>query len=177
MLAFCFAAVCEGSIDELGAEQRHYGHGDDVGGEQREHHASASAVKIYLLTPTRKTTGKKTMLVAQVAASTANWTSLPPFSDAAPGSSPIFHVAEDVFQHHDGVVDEAGEGQGKAAQHHGVDGAAQAFSSKKAARQEMGMESSTLMVARNVAEEKQDHQCREDQADGALVDDVLDGES
>src|SRR6202522_4684938 len=50
---------------------------------------SASGVKIYLLTPERKVTGKKTMEVVEVAARTANETSIPPFSAASRGGTPI----------------------------------------------------------------------------------------
>src|SRR5271155_2408144 len=51
--------------------------------------ASASAVNRYLLTPVNKTTGKKTIAVLKVAASTASWTSLPPSSAALTLSEPI----------------------------------------------------------------------------------------
>src|SRR5271170_2113811 len=48
----------------------------------------ASAVNRYLLTPYKKMTGKKTIAVVKVAASTANCTSLPPRSAATSGDSP-----------------------------------------------------------------------------------------
>src|ERR1700722_12973456 len=50
---------------------------------------SARGVKMYLLTPERKVTGKKTMEVVEVAARTANETSIPPFSAASRGGTPI----------------------------------------------------------------------------------------
>src|ERR1700734_929917 len=50
---------------------------------------SARGVKIYLLTPERKVTGKKTMEVVEVAASTARETSMPPCSAASLGGTPI----------------------------------------------------------------------------------------
>ena len=50
---------------------------------------SARGVKRYLLTPESDMTGKKTMDVVTVAASTANDTSVPPFSAATRGDSPI----------------------------------------------------------------------------------------
>src|ERR1017187_1583766 len=49
----------------------------------------ASGVKMYLLTPLRKVTGKKTIDVVEVAASTARDTSMPPFSAASRGGCPI----------------------------------------------------------------------------------------
>ena len=50
---------------------------------------SASGVKMYLLTPVKNVTGKNTMEVVNVAASTAIETSVPPFSAATSGDSPI----------------------------------------------------------------------------------------
>src|SRR5579863_5480241 len=50
---------------------------------------SAIGVKMYLLTPEKKVTGKKTMDVVNVAARTAIETSMPPISDATAGVSPI----------------------------------------------------------------------------------------
>src|SRR5580704_16491771 len=50
---------------------------------------SARGVKIYLLTPERKVTGKNTIDVVDVAANTASETSIPPFSAASRGGTPI----------------------------------------------------------------------------------------
>ena len=66
----------------------------------------ASAVKRYLLTPERKTTGKNTIAVVMVAARTASATSRRPSSAAVWASSPEFEVAKDVFQHDHGVIDQ-----------------------------------------------------------------------
>ena len=32
-----------------------------------------------------------------------------------------FQMAENIFQHHDGIIDQPGKCQGQSAQHHGVD--------------------------------------------------------
>src|SRR6201996_1729150 len=50
---------------------------------------SPSGVKMYLLMPVRNATGKKTIEVVEVAASTASETSMPPFSAASRGEVPI----------------------------------------------------------------------------------------
>src|SRR5512146_211532 len=50
---------------------------------------SAIGVKMYLLTPEKNVTGKNTIEVVNVAASTAIETSVPPISDATCGDSPI----------------------------------------------------------------------------------------
>src|SRR6202034_1717724 len=50
---------------------------------------SASGVKMYLLIPERNVTGKNTMDVVEVAARTASDTSIPPFSAASRGGTPI----------------------------------------------------------------------------------------
>ncbi len=44
---------------------------------------------MYLLMPERNVTGKKTIEVVEVAASTASETSMPPFFAASRGASPI----------------------------------------------------------------------------------------
>ena len=85
---------------------------------------SASGVKMYLLTPLKNVTGKKTMEVVKVAASTAIETSVPPFSAAIGRRFSHLHVAEDVFEHDHAVIDEPGEDQRQAAQKHGIDRAA-----------------------------------------------------
>src|ERR1700728_3554396 len=50
---------------------------------------SPSGVNMYLLMPERNATGKNTMEVVEVAASTASATSMPPFSAASRGGVPI----------------------------------------------------------------------------------------
>src|ERR1700761_6288399 len=50
---------------------------------------SARGVKMYLLTPVKNVTGKNTIDVVEVAASTASDTSMPPFSAASCGGVPI----------------------------------------------------------------------------------------
>src|ERR1700721_4601720 len=49
----------------------------------------ARGVNMYLLIPERNVTGKKTIEVVEVAARTARDTSMPPFSAASLGGSPI----------------------------------------------------------------------------------------
>src|SRR5580692_2594471 len=50
---------------------------------------SPSGVKMYLLIPDKNDTGKKTIDVVEVAASTARETSMPPCSAASRGGTPI----------------------------------------------------------------------------------------
>ena len=62
------------------------------------------------------------MAVVIVAAKTGRATSLPPFSAATRGDLAVLHVAENVFQHDDGVVDQPRKSQRQATEDHGVDG-------------------------------------------------------
>ena len=84
----------------------------------------ANAVNRYLLTPDRNTTGKNTIAVMKVAASTAKATSRPPFFCSGVRIFSHFKVAKDVLQHYHGVVDQSREYKRKPAKHDGVNGAA-----------------------------------------------------
>ena len=73
-----------------GAEERNHRHRENVRSKDRQHHAQCqAAAKMYLLTPERNVTGKNTIDVVDVAASTASETSIPPFSAASRGGTPI----------------------------------------------------------------------------------------
>ena len=67
----------------------------------------ARGAKMYLLTPLNEATGKKTMAVVKVAASTAIATSVPPFIGCNLRRFAHLHVAEDVFEHDHAVIDKA----------------------------------------------------------------------
>ena len=86
--------------------------------------ARASAVNRNRLTPYRKTTGKNTMAVVSVAASTGKRNLLATFLCGNVWRFAHFHVAEDVLQHHHRVVDQTRERQRQPAQDHRVDRAA-----------------------------------------------------
>ena len=69
----------------------------------------ASGVNRYLLTPESEATGKNTIDVVTVAASTAARLRCPLFR-RCPRRLAQLHIAEDVFQNHHAVVDEPREG-------------------------------------------------------------------
>ncbi len=56
---------------------------------------------------------------------------MPPFFGGDLGGFAHFHVAKNVFQHHDRVVNQAGKGQRQASQDHGVDRTPQHTDSQK----------------------------------------------
>ena len=77
-----FVTMWRRAADEFCAEKRHHSHGEEIGCEDRQRHAKRKGGKNVLVTPVKNVTGKKTMAVVNVAASTAIDTSLPPFSAA-----------------------------------------------------------------------------------------------
>ena len=84
-------------------------------------------------------------------------------------------MAEDIFQHDDRVVDQAREGQRQAAEDHRIDRVvAEGKRDEGGQRGERNGEEDRDGRA-EVAEENQDHQPGQDQADGAFVEQVLDG--
>ena len=76
------------AFDQLRAEQRHDGHGHEVGSEKREDNTQGQRRKEIRLTPYRKITGKNTTAVARVDANTGWDASWPPLSAATMGGSP-----------------------------------------------------------------------------------------
>ena len=129
---------------------------------------------MYLLMPERKLTGKKTMEVVEVAASTASETSMPPFSAASRGGYAHLHIAEDVFQHDHRVVDQPREGQRQAAQNHGVDGAAHGIGEQQADQRGKRNGQQDRERGARAAQEEQDHQAGEHQADAGFFDKIPD---
>ena len=100
---------------------------------------------------------------------------MPPSSAALAGGCAHLEMAEDVFQHHDRVVDEARQHQRHAAENHGVDRVPPMHSGPERLRcTRLGWRADGDRGA-HVAEKQKDHEPGEAKADGALVDDVLDG--
>src|SRR5256884_653768 len=84
-------------------------------------------------------------------------------------------MAKNVFENDDGVVDQPGEGQRESAEHHGVDAAATSAQGQKRSqgRKRNGKENGG--GGPEAAEEKQNHQTREDEADASFAKHVGDG--
>ena len=86
----------------------------------------------------------------------------------------FFEMAEDVLQHHHGVVDQSGERQRQSAQHHGVDRASTGIDREKCRQRRQRNRQQHGEGGPKAAEENQDHQRRQDQPDAAFVAQVLD---
>ena len=102
----------------------------------------------YLLTPYRNTTGKNTIAVVNVAASTASWTSWPPRSAAVTASSPS-SMWRKMFSSTTTELSISRESTSASPPSTMVLMVPpKAFSSRNAARQETGIEISTEIVPR-----------------------------
>jgi len=86
-----------------------------------------------------------------------------------------FEVAEDVFEDHDRVVDESGEGEGEAPEDHGVDGVVAHGQRDKGGQRRQGDGEEHRDGGAHAAEEEQDHEAGQHEADGSLVDEVGNG--
>ena len=137
--------------------------------------ASASAEKRNWLTPYRNVTGKNTTAVVRVAASTGKATSRPPFSAATTGVFAEFQMPVDVFEHHDGVIDQSRQCQRQPAQHHAVDGAAaeRKRHERRQRRERNGEEDGDR--GSHAPEEDQNHHRGQEQSDRAFVEQRANG--
>ncbi len=84
-------------------------------------------------------------------------------------------MAEDVFEHDDGIVDQARERQCESAQHHGIHGAATGADGQKSGKGGERDGEEDRDGSAHTAEEKENHHAGQDQSDGALADQVGDG--
>src|SRR5579859_1794455 len=80
-----------------------------------------------------------------------------------------FNMAKNIFQHDDGVVDQAGKGQSQSTEHHTVDGLVAGVQKKERGhyRQRNGKEDGRGRS--RAAQENQDHQGGEAKTDSALA--------
>ena len=72
----------------------------------RSRRQERSAVNRYLLTPNRNVTGKNTTTVTKVMAKNRQSHFVGSLLGRHSAALPIFKMAEDIFQHDDGVVDQ-----------------------------------------------------------------------
>ena len=137
-------------FEEHGAEQRHDRHGEDVGSEHGEHYAQRERREEVLADPGERPHGQKDDGGGDGSSENGERDfGAALFRSDARGLAQL-HVAEDVFQDDDAVVDEAGEGQSQAAQDHGVDRAPCPSTISRHATAESGTESMTATVARGL---------------------------
>ena len=129
---------------------------------------------MYLLTPLKNVTGKNTMEVVNVAASTAIETSVPPYLRGHGRRFSHLHVAKDVFEHDNAVIDEPGEDQRQTAQKHGIDGAAHVIGDQQADhhRERNGKQHGDRGAG--AAQENQDHHAGQHQSDAGFLRNVPD---
>ena len=161
---------------EQRAEERDDGHGEGVGGEHGKHHAEGQRREQILADSGKGNDGQKD----DGGGDRGSQDGERDFSSAFFGGDARrlteFHVAEDVFEHDDAVVNEAGEGEGQTAEDHGVDGAAEGVGHQHTGQGgERNREHHGHGGAR-AAEEEQDHDAGEYQADPSFIDQLLEGE-
>ena len=112
--------------------------------------ASASALNRYFATPNRNITGKNTMIVVIVEASTGSATSLAPSRAASHGRLAFRQMAIDVFEHDRRVVDQTADREREAAQRHDVDSRAAHHRPKAPARIDSGIDRKIANVERKL---------------------------
>ena len=88
----------------------------------------------------------------------------------------IFHEAKDVFEDHNGIVNQSGKGQRQSPKKHGVDGTADAAHHQKAHQGGKRNGKQNGKGGARAAKEQQNHNRREDQPDPALFDEIADGQ-
>ena len=82
----------------------------------------------------------------------------------------FLQMPEDVFEHDDGVIDQARQGEGEAAEHHAVDGTAGELQDEERRQHRERDGEEDREGGAKAAEEDQDHQAGQEEADAAFMD-------
>ena len=112
------------AFDELGAKQRHHRHRDQIGGEQRKNHRQRQRREQEFADAVEKDHRKENDGGREGGRQHRQSDFLAAFFGGDFGRFAHFQVAENVFEHDDGVVDQPRKGQRQSTENHGVDGAA-----------------------------------------------------
>ena len=107
--------------DELGAEERHHGHGEEIRGEDREHHAQRQRREDVLADAAEERDREEHDRGGECGGQHRHRDLRAALLRRDRRRFSHLHVAEDVFEHDDAVIDEAREDQRQSAQNHGVD--------------------------------------------------------
>src|SRR5713226_1313549 len=83
-------------------------------------------------------------------------------------------MAENIFEHDDGIVDQARKGQRESTQHHSVHGAATSADGKKRGKSGKRDGKKDRESRTHASEKEQNHQAGQHQADGALAEQIGD---
>ena len=108
-------------FDKTGAEERHHRHGDRKGSKQREPHRQRECREQIFADAVQEGDREEHHYRGQSGRQHGERHFPPALFRGDFRALAEFQVAIDVFQHHDGVIDQAREGQRKAAEHHAVD--------------------------------------------------------
>ena len=163
-------------VDELGAVERHHGHGEEVRREDGEDYAERERREDVLADAVEEGDGEEHDGGGEGGGQHRHRHFFAALLRGNVGALAFFHVAEDVFEHDDAVVDEAREHQRQSAENHGVDGAAHVVVDREADdHRKRNREQHSHRCAR-AAEEDQDHHAGEHEADAGFADHVADGE-
>ena len=113
-----------GVADEPGAEKRHHSQRDDIGGEEREHHRERKRYKEEAADAVKEDDWEKDDGCCEGGGEYGQRHLAAAALGRNLGARAHLQMAKDVLEHDDGVVDQPGEGEREAAQHHGIDGLA-----------------------------------------------------
>ena len=111
--------------------------------------------------------GMNTAISDTVSEITVKPISLAPLSAASIGGFALLHVADDVLDHDDGVVDHEAGADRQRHQRQVVEAEAAEYMTPKVATSDSGSATPAMMVARRRAQEQQHHQHHQHHGSGS----------
>ena len=84
-------------------------------------------------------------------------------------------MTDDIFHHHDGIVNQKADGQGQAQHGHGIDGKIRQAHAEKGGNQGGGNGDSTDQGAADIPQEDEHHQHRKDATQNQVFIDTMHG--
>ena len=162
-------------FDESSAEERNHRHRDGVRGKQRKDHRQRQRGEQKLAHAVKERYREKDHDGGERGGQHGQRDFAAALFGGHFGRFAEFQMAVDVFQHDDGVIDQAREGQRQSAQHHAVDGAAAERKRDECGQRGKRNREEHRDRGAHAAEEDQDHHRGQQQADAAFVQQRLDG--
>ena len=163
-----------GRLDQLGAEQRHDRHRDEVGREQRQHHGQRERREQEAAHAVEERHRKEDDRAGQRRRQHRQRDLVATLLRGDLGRLAHLHVAEDVLEHDHRVVDQAREHQREPGQDHRVDRAAAHVERDDRRQHGQRNRQEDRHGRAKAAEEHQHHQRGQREPDAALVEQRLD---
>ena len=173
--ALVMAGLVMDVANEARAKERNHGHCHGIGGEQRKHDGERHGREQKPADSVEKDDREKDDGGGECCGQDGEGHFAPAFFRGLLGRLAHLKMAEDVFKHHDRVVDQAREGQRQASQHHGVDGCAHCVQDDESRQRGEWNGQHDGNRCAHAAEEDEDHDRGEKHADSALAAQVGDG--